>query len=112
MFITDAHLDLSYNAIIRGRDVTQPASTQPVADNEIATVGFPDLRAAPASLPRPPPPRRPLHRPRHRCPHPDPRYLPPRRRILLPAPRNDHRPHHRVPLQLPLHRPHRPPALR
>jgi membrane dipeptidase len=44
LFIADAHLDLSYNAILRGRDVTRPAAEQPVADNEIATVGFPDLR--------------------------------------------------------------------
>ena len=44
MLIVDAHLDLSYNAVLRGRDVTQPAVEQPAADNEIATVGLPDLR--------------------------------------------------------------------
>jgi len=27
MFIVDAHLDLAYNAIDRGRDVTRPART-------------------------------------------------------------------------------------
>jgi membrane dipeptidase len=43
MFIVDAHLDLAFN-VSRGRDVTQPAVQQPVADNEIATVGLPDLR--------------------------------------------------------------------
>jgi membrane dipeptidase len=43
MFIVDAHLDLSYNALDRGRDVTRPAVEQPMADNEIATVGLPDL---------------------------------------------------------------------
>ena len=44
MFIVDTHLDLSYNAVLRGRDVTRPAMEQPVVDNEIATVGLPDLR--------------------------------------------------------------------
>jgi membrane dipeptidase len=44
MFIVDAHLDLAYNAMIRGRDVTRPAAEQPKVDNEIATVGLPDLR--------------------------------------------------------------------
>jgi membrane dipeptidase len=43
MLIVDAHLDLAYNACIRGRDVTLPASEQPVVDKEIATVGLPDL---------------------------------------------------------------------
>jgi membrane dipeptidase len=43
MFIVDAHLDLSYN-VMRGRDVTRPAAEQPVVDNEVATVGLPDLR--------------------------------------------------------------------
>ena len=43
MFIVDAHLDLAYN-VMRGRDVTQPAAEQPVVDNEVATVGLPDLR--------------------------------------------------------------------
>lgn len=41
--IFDAHLDLAMNQL-RGRDITHPASTQPVVDNEIATVGLPDLR--------------------------------------------------------------------
>jgi membrane dipeptidase len=43
MLIVDAHLDLAYNALDRGRDVTRPAVEQPMADNEIATVGLPDL---------------------------------------------------------------------
>jgi len=43
MFIVDAHLDLAYN-VMRGRDVTKPAAEQPVVDNEVATVGLPDLR--------------------------------------------------------------------
>jgi membrane dipeptidase len=43
MFIVDAHLDLAYN-VDRGRDVTRPAREQPMADNEVATVGLPDLR--------------------------------------------------------------------
>lgn len=43
MLIVDAHLDLAYN-VTRGRDPTQPAARQPIADNEIATVGLPDLR--------------------------------------------------------------------
>jgi membrane dipeptidase len=43
-FIVDAHLDLAYN-VARGRDITRPAAEQPVADKEIATVGFPDLHA-------------------------------------------------------------------
>src|SRR4051794_37454991 len=42
--IVDAHLDLAYN-VTRGRDVTRPAAEQPVAENEIATVGLPDLAA-------------------------------------------------------------------
>lgn len=41
--IIDAHLDLAYN-VTRGRDIRVPALQQPVAENEIATVGFPDLR--------------------------------------------------------------------
>lgn len=43
MLIVDAHLDLAYN-VERGRDVRQPASAQPGAENEIATVGLPDMR--------------------------------------------------------------------
>jgi len=42
MIIVDAHLDIAYN-ITRGRDPRQRAELQPVADNEIATVGFPNL---------------------------------------------------------------------
>jgi membrane dipeptidase len=42
--IVDAHLDLAYNAVLRGRDVRQPAANQPRVDNETATVGLPDLR--------------------------------------------------------------------
>jgi membrane dipeptidase len=49
MTIVDAHLDLAYN-VGRGRDVTKPAREQPIAENEIATVGFPDLRAGGVSL--------------------------------------------------------------
>src|SRR4051812_44527736 len=49
MFIVDAHLDLTYN-VRRGRDVTRPAVEQPVVDNEIATVGLPDLRAGGVGL--------------------------------------------------------------
>ena len=41
--IVDAHLDLAYN-VTRGRDVRLPASMQPIADGEVATVGLPDLR--------------------------------------------------------------------
>ena len=41
--IIDAHLDLAYN-VTRGRDVTMPAKDQPIADDEIATVGFPNMR--------------------------------------------------------------------
>lgn len=48
--IVDAHLDLSYNAVLRGRDVTRPASEQQIADKEIATVGLPDLRAGGVGL--------------------------------------------------------------
>jgi membrane dipeptidase len=40
--IVDAHLDLSYN-VERGRDVRQPAASQPAIGDEIATVGLPDL---------------------------------------------------------------------
>jgi len=43
--LIDAHLDLAYNAVLRGRDITKPASQQPVVENEIATVGLPDLHA-------------------------------------------------------------------
>ena len=42
--IVDAHLDLAYNAVLRGRDVRRPAAEQPFVDNETATVGLPDLR--------------------------------------------------------------------
>src|SRR5438046_5295396 len=43
MRIVDAHLDLAYNAA-RGRDPRLLAKDQPVVDNEIVTVGLPDLR--------------------------------------------------------------------
>jgi membrane dipeptidase len=49
MMIIDAHLDLAYN-VTRGRDVRMPAARQPIADNEIATVGFPDLKAGGVDL--------------------------------------------------------------
>jgi hypothetical protein len=45
LVIFDAHLDLAMN-VRRGRDITRPASEQPVVENEIATVGLPDLVAA------------------------------------------------------------------
>jgi membrane dipeptidase len=48
--IIDAHLDLAYNAVLRDRDITQPAAMQPVRENEIATVGLPDLRAGGVSI--------------------------------------------------------------
>jgi membrane dipeptidase len=47
--IVDAHLDLSYNAA-RGRDVRKPASEQQQIGTEIASVGFPDLRAGGVGL--------------------------------------------------------------
>ncbi len=49
MLIVDAHLDLAYNAT-RGRDPRMPAKDQPVVENEIATVGLPDLRAGNVGL--------------------------------------------------------------
>jgi membrane dipeptidase len=49
MLIIDAHLDLAYN-VGRGRDVRMPAREQPIAENEIATVGFPDLRTGDVRL--------------------------------------------------------------
>src|SRR5262245_2990457 len=49
VFIVDAHLDIAYNAA-RGRDPRMPAREQPVVDNEIATVGLPDLRAGNVGL--------------------------------------------------------------
>ena len=39
MFIVDAHLDLSMNAL-SGRDILQPAAQQPKSANLIATVGL------------------------------------------------------------------------
>lgn len=49
MLIVDAHLDLAYN-VGRGRDVRLPAAQQPVVDNEVATVGLPDLQAGNVGL--------------------------------------------------------------
>jgi membrane dipeptidase len=49
MFIVDAHLDLSYNAL-RGRDVLAPADKQPADDEGIPSVGLPDLRAGGVGL--------------------------------------------------------------
>lgn len=43
MFIVDAHLDLSYNAL-EGRDVMRRAREQPPDEGGIPTVGLPDLR--------------------------------------------------------------------
>ncbi len=48
--IVDAHLDLAYNAVLRGRDVRQPAANQPFVDNETATIGLPDLRKGKVDL--------------------------------------------------------------
>lgn len=47
--IIDAHLDLAYN-VGRGRDVRMPAAQQPEAEGEIATVGFPDMKAGDVGL--------------------------------------------------------------
>ncbi|MGH7176237.1 MAG: dipeptidase [Tepidisphaeraceae bacterium] len=47
--IVDAHLDLAYNAML-GRDVRLPARQQPAWNNQIATVGLPDLRAGGVGL--------------------------------------------------------------
>src|SRR3954451_25477598 len=49
MFIVDAHLDIAFN-VTRGRDPRMPAAQQPVVENEIATVGLPDLRAGGVGL--------------------------------------------------------------
>jgi membrane dipeptidase len=49
MLITDAHLDLSYNAL-RGRAVERPAAEQTPDDEGIPTVGLPDLRAGGVGL--------------------------------------------------------------
>jgi membrane dipeptidase len=49
MFLVDAHLDLSYNAM-RGRNVIGPAADQPVVEGETATVGLPDLRRGDVGL--------------------------------------------------------------
>lgn len=49
MLIVDAHLDLAYN-VVRGRDPRRAAVEQPFVDNEIATVGLPDLRAGGVDL--------------------------------------------------------------
>jgi membrane dipeptidase len=43
MLIVDAHLDLAYN-VRRGRDPRMSAKQQPMIEDEIATVGLPDLR--------------------------------------------------------------------
>jgi len=49
MQIVDAHLDLSYNAVM-GRDPTAPAMAQPPDEMGIPTVGLPDLRAGGVGL--------------------------------------------------------------
>ncbi len=49
MFLVDAHLDLSYNAL-RGRDVLQPAALQQPDSEGIPSVGLPDLRAGHVGL--------------------------------------------------------------
>lgn len=49
MFITDAHLDLAYNAV-RGRDVLRPAAEQAADAEGVPTVGLPDLRAGGVGL--------------------------------------------------------------
>ncbi len=55
MLIVDAHLDLAYNAVRRGRDLRRLAKEQATirhdaAYEEIATVGLPDLRAGNVGL--------------------------------------------------------------
>jgi membrane dipeptidase len=49
MFIVDAHLDLSYNAL-RGRDVLARAERQTKDEQGIPTVGLPDLRGGSVGL--------------------------------------------------------------
>ncbi len=49
MKIVDAHLDLSYNALL-GRDVFAPANGQPTDDGGIPTVGLPDLKRGGVNL--------------------------------------------------------------
>ena len=44
MLLSDAHLDLAFNAL-NGRDPLFPAAQQPTNEDGIATVGIPDLRA-------------------------------------------------------------------
>ena len=53
MFIVDAHLDLAYNAIVKGRDprlgVARIRANEP-APEDIATVGLPEMRRAGVGL--------------------------------------------------------------
>ena len=49
MLVVDAHLDIAYNAT-NGRDPRMPADKQPRMGEQIATVGFPDLRAGNVGL--------------------------------------------------------------
>lgn len=53
MFIVDAHLDLAYNAIVKGRDprlgVAQIRAGEP-SPKDIATVGLPEMRQAGVGL--------------------------------------------------------------
>ncbi|MCZ2114718.1 MAG: membrane dipeptidase [Anaerolineae bacterium] len=50
MFIVDSHLDLAYNAIVKGRDprlgVAQIRANEPPPVKNIATVGLPEMRRA------------------------------------------------------------------
>lgn len=53
MFVVDSHLDLAYNAIVKGRDprlgVARIRAGEPAA-NDIATVGLPEMRQAGVGL--------------------------------------------------------------
>jgi membrane dipeptidase len=54
MFIVDAHLDLAYNAIVKGRDprlgVTRIRANEQPPGKDIATVGLPEMRQAGVGL--------------------------------------------------------------
>lgn len=54
MFIVDAHLDLAYNAIVKGRDprlgVARIRATEQPPGKDIATVGLPEMRQAGVGL--------------------------------------------------------------
>ena len=54
MFIVDAHLDLAYNAIVKGRDprlgVARIRAQEQPPGKDIATVGLPEMRQAGVGL--------------------------------------------------------------